>query len=211
MKKAYALSIAMTFCTLWVFARAPATVLTVCLNDTFEQVKQASTFPVAAWSDDPSKDELGFGATWVREPAVIIRFRDPQFGFTLPPTTFAAIGYMHHRVDTITTSPMLIKVPFEEAMVEVSRLQGIFQAQGWQLEYDTTWFDLSPTGRIALHSNIRLGSQGFSKWVSLRAAGKYSMIFRLRCASECDSGLGHDRYLIDISISKDLRVGERQE
>jgi len=209
MRKIYALGIALAICILWMFRTPPATLLLVGLDDTFEQVKQASSFPVAASSDDPSEDELGFGATWVKEPAVIIRFNDPQFGFTLPPTTFAAIGYMHHRVDTITTSPMLKKVTFEQGMAEVARLQGIFREQGWQLENGTTWFDLSPGCRAALHSTIRLGSYGYGKWVSLRAAGKYSMIFRMRCASGCDSDIGFDRYLIDISIGHDSSMSNQ--
>ncbi|MTV41180.1 hypothetical protein [Duganella radicis] len=121
----------------------------------------------------------------------------------MPPTTFAAIGYMHNKVDTITTSPMLKKLPFERTMNEVAQLQGIFQEQGWQLENDATWFDLSPQGRADLRARIRLGNHGCCKWVSLRAPGKYSMIFRLRCVDDCDSKLGLDRYLIDISIGED--------
>jgi hypothetical protein len=206
MKRAHLLiATATAACALWTYLVPPfPTVLSVGLGHTFEQVAQSSSFSVVASSDIPPRDAVGFGATWVTRPAVIVRFDDPQFGFSLAPTTFAAIGYMHNKVDTITTSPMLKKLTFDSALIEVARLQNIFQSQGWQLDDDTTWFDLTPVGRVALHSNLRLSSTGYCKWVSLRVPQKYSMIFRMRCSERCDSSMGLDRYLIDISIGRDF-------
>jgi hypothetical protein len=74
----------------------------------------------------------------------------------------------------------------------------------WELDDGTTWFDLTPGGKEALHSSIRLASQGYKKEVSLRAPEKYSMTFRLRCVARCDSRLGLDRYLVDIGIAQDF-------
>jgi hypothetical protein len=211
MKRIYFTAIAVMTSTLcfYMMPLTPTT-LVVGLGHTFEQVARNSSYAVANSSDIPPKDDIGFGATWIKEPAVIIQFDDPTFGFNLAPTTFAAIGYMHNKVDTITTSPMLKKLPFERALTEVARLQKIFQTQGWQLDDDTTWFDLSPSGRAALHAEIRLGRYGYCKWVSLRAPGKYSMMFRMRCAGGCESRIGLDRYLIDISISKDYLANTTQ-
>jgi hypothetical protein len=200
-----AITIVAISCATWFYFHVPApTIISVRIGDTFEQVTRASSFPVVASSDIPTYDAVGYGATWVKKPAVIIRFDDPKYGFCLPPTTFAAIGYMHNRVDTIATSPMLSKLSYNQAIALVTSLQKQFMAGGWQLDDGTTWFDLTSEGREILHSKIRLGNQGYRKEVSLRAPEKYSMTFRLRCAARCDSQIGLDRYLIDIGIAEDF-------
>lgn len=192
-------------CVIWFYFYVPTpTTISVRIGDTFEQVARASNFPVMASSDIPTSDEVGSGSTWVRKPSVIIHFNDPKYGFSLPPTKFAAIGYMHNKVDTIATSPMLDQLSYDQALAVVVALQNQFIAGSWQLDDATTWFDLTPAGRNALHRNLRLGSQGYRKEVSLRAPEKYSMIFRLRCTTRCDSDLGLDRYLIDIGITQDF-------
>jgi hypothetical protein len=189
----------------WSYFRTPVpTTISIRIGDTFEQVARSSNFPVAASSNIPTHDVLGSGSTSVKEPAVIIRFNDPKYGFTLPPTTFAFIGYMHNKVDTIATSPMLSMQSYEQAVDVVARLQNQFISGGWELDDDTTWFDLTREGRLALHNDIRLGNQGYRKEVSLRAPEKYSMTFRLRCAARCDNHIGFDRYLIDIGIAQDF-------
>ena len=190
---------------MWFYFYVPApTTISVKIGDTFEQVAQASSFPVITSSDIPTYDEIGSGATWVRKPAVIIQFNDFKYGFSLPPTKFATIGYMHNKVDTIATSPMLDQLSYDQAIAVVVALQNQFIAGSWQLNDATTWFDITPAGMNALHRNLRLGSQGYRKEVSLRAPEKYSMVFRLRCTARCDSDLGLDRYLIDIGITQDF-------
>lgn len=192
-------------CVIWFYFHTPIpTTISVRIGDTFEQVARASSFPVMASSDKPTYDEVGSGATWVRKPAVIIQFNDPKYGFSLPPTTFATIGYMHNKVDTIATSPMLSQLSYDQALAVIVALQNQFIAGAWQLDDATTWFDLTPVGRNTLHRNLRLGSQGYRKEVSLRAPEKYAMIFRLRCTTRCESDLGLDRYLIDIGITQDF-------
>ena len=77
---------------IWWHSRPPEpTVLSFRLGQTFEQVVRNSTYPALENSNRPTDDPGGnkFGATWVTEPAVIIRFTDPKHGFTLPPTKFA--------------------------------------------------------------------------------------------------------------------------
>ncbi|TFW11636.1 hypothetical protein [Duganella callida] len=185
----------------WAYFRPPAvTEVSVAIGHSFEQVARNSSFPVASSSNLPSESKYGFGATWVTKPAVIIRFDDPKYGFTLPATTFAAIGYMDNKVDDITTSPMLTKLPFKQAFSELTRLQHIFQTKGWRLENNSAWFDVSADGATRLRAHLK--SEG-GRWISIGVPSKYSMYFGLHCASDCDSGIGLDRYLIDISIGKD--------
>lgn len=163
-----------------------------------------STFPVKAWSDAPEGDPDGFGITTIEEPAVIIKFNDSEHGFTLPATTFAGITYMDGKVSTIRTSPMLRKIPFSEAFDELARLQNQLKASGWRLNDDgTNWFDLTPTGRMRLHEHLRNGPNGQLSMVSLVVPEKYSLYLMIRCASRCDSSIGLDRYLIEISVGAD--------
>lgn len=188
----------------WAYFRPPtSTTISVRIGQRFDDVVNGSTFPVVAASKVPNNPS-GSGATWVKEPAVVIQFNDPRYGFTLPATTFAVIGYMNGKVDDISTSPMLSKVSFGQAVTTLDRLQRQFQARGWQPEFGTTWFDLTPRGRELLREQVRSISNGFMKTTMLVVPGKYEMIFRLWCAAECDSRIGLDRYLIDIGISADV-------
>lgn len=204
MKRRYLAMTALLGYALWIYVRIPAsTILSVRIGQTFDEVVSASTFPVLAASNIPNNPN-GSGATWVREPAVIIQFNDPKYGFTLPATTFAAIGYMEGKVDDISTSPMLNKVTFDQATRRLEILQRQFQAGGWRPEFNTNWFDLTPKGREQLHKHVRSGRNGFMKTTMLVVPGKYEMIFRLWCAARCDSQIGLDRYLIDIGVSADV-------
>lgn len=77
----------------WYSRTSEPTVLAFRLGHTFEQVAQNSTYPVKERSNLPADDpDNRFGATWVTEPAVVIRFTDPTHGFTLPPTKILSIN-----------------------------------------------------------------------------------------------------------------------
>jgi hypothetical protein len=204
-KKKYIVAFAVATYGLWRSLYIPdATVISVRIGQHFQEVVQTSSFPVMKNSNHPAEDEVGFGATWVKEPAVIIKFNDPRHGFTLPPTTFAAVGYMDNKVDTIATTPMLRKVAYNKAVKELADLQRQFQAGGWQLDNGSEWYDLSPAGRENLHDELRKLSNGYTETKELVVPQKYSMIFRIRCADNCDSRIGRDRYLIDIGLAHDF-------
>jgi hypothetical protein len=187
----------------WRCCSAPTpTTLSLRIGQTFEEVVAASSFPVMAESDRPADNPDGSGATWVSKPAVIIQFNDPKYGFTAPPTTFAAIGYIDNRVSSIATSPILQTLPFEEAVAIIEFLQKQFMAGGWELVDDTTWFDLSLKNREVLHQIVRNEETGQQKVVGLIAPKKYSLTFRLICVDRCDSRLGLDSYLINVGVRR---------
>lgn len=134
---------------MWWHYRAPEpTVLSFRIGETFEEVAHNSSYPVMERSNRPADDpgENRFGATWITEPAVIIRFNDPQHGFTLPPTKFAALTYSENKVASLATSPMLEKLPFDEAVAVLENLQNQFRTGGWEpwTVDDSRWFDLTP-------------------------------------------------------------------
>lgn len=188
----------------WWHAPAPEpTVLSFRPGQTFEEVAKNSTYPVATQSNLPSESDTGWGATWVTEPAVILRFDDPRHGFILPPTKFAALSYQRNVVATLATSPMLDKLPFNEAVAVLANLQGQFKAGGWEpwADDDSTWFDLSAEGRKRLYA--RMFEPGYMQTTSLRVPGMYGMIFRFKCAEGCWTREPPYLFLIDVGISRD--------
>lgn len=180
------------------------TILAFRVGQPFEEVVRHSTFPVMARSNLPADDSRGFGATWVQEPAVIICFDDPEHGFILPPTKFAALTYTHNTAAVLSTSPMLEKLPFDEAVAVLENLQNQFKAGGWQpWEVDgSVWFDLSPGGKQRLYA--RMLEPGYMQTAVLRVPKKYGMIFRFWCAEGCWTREPPYRFLIDLGVSEDL-------
>jgi hypothetical protein len=191
----------------WYFFDTPGpTVLSFRIGETFEEVVKNSTYPVLKRSNHPSDDpdKSGqFGATWVTEPAVIIHFNDPQHGFTLPPTKFAALSYSHNKVSTLATSPMLDRLTFDEAVAVLENLQYQFKKGGWEpwTGNESKWFDFTPEGKRRLYEAMFKG--GGMESTELRVPNKYAMTFRLWCAAKCATREPPYLFLIDIGISGD--------
>jgi len=183
---------------------APPTILSFRVGQSFEEVVKASTYPVMERSNLPSDTADLTGDTFVTEPAVVLCFNDPQHGFTLPPTKFAFVGYMHNVVDTVSTSPMLDKLPFDQAVAVLEDLQNQFKAGGWEpwAKDGSTWFDLTPEGKKQLYK--RMFEPGYSQSAELRIPKKYGMTFRLKCTDGCWPGEQPPYlFLIDVGVSYD--------
>jgi hypothetical protein len=179
---------------------APTTTLSVRIGESYEDVVQGSTFPVVKKSDAPD-EKHDYGSTWISAPSVVIVFNDPQHGFTLPPTKFGAIGYDERKVSTITTSPMLEALPFDEAIALVNRLQADFRRGGWEPiersgERPPAWFDTSSPAGLA---ELRRGSTR-----ELVVPHKYMMYLNFKCWDKC-SPVPNEKsvYLIDVSMGAD--------
>ncbi|MFC4930333.1 hypothetical protein [Massilia sp. GCM10023247] len=130
-----ALFAGLVLAAVWWHSRTPEpTVLAFRLGQTFAQVARDSTYPVMERSNKPAEDpgDHKFGAVRVSEPAVIIRFTDPKHGFTLPPTKFAALTFSENQAVSLSTSPMLDPLPFDEAVAILENLQNQFKAGGWE-------------------------------------------------------------------------------
>ncbi|BDT57853.1 hypothetical protein MasN3_13470 [Massilia varians] len=155
-------------------------------------------------SNHPSETTSLTGDTIVKEPAVILCFNDPQHGFILPPTKFAFVGYLHNVVDTVSTSPMLDKLPFDQAVAILENLQNQFKAGGWEPWADngSKWFDLTPEGKKRLYQ--RIFEPGYSQSAELRVPKKYGMTFRLKCTDGCwpDEKPPY-LFLVDVGLSMD--------
>jgi hypothetical protein len=210
MKRRYrvaAVLAALTAAAIWWNSRPPEpTILAFRLGQTFEQVVRDSSYAALERSNRPAEDpgEHKFGAIWVTEPAVIIRFTDPKHGFTLPPTKFAALTFSENQAVSLATSPMLDPLPFDEAVAILENLQNQFKAGGWEPWEvdDSAWFDLTPEGKKRLYA--RMFERGYMESASLRVPKMYGMTFRLKCNEGCWTREPPYLFLIDIGIGGDV-------
>lgn len=193
----------------WWHSRMPEpTLLSFRPGQTFEEVVKNSTYPVLTKSTIPDSD-TGWGATWVTEPAVIVRLNDSEHGFVLPPTKFAALSFHRNVVGTLATSPMLDELPFDEAVVILENLQNQFKAGGWEpwANDDSVWFDLTPEGKKRLYA--RMFEPGYGQEASLRIPKLYGMVFRLKCTEGCWTREPPYKFLIDVGVGRDVFGSEK--
>jgi len=198
-------SAAAVFATAFTMIPPKPTVLVARIGMSYDEVVNRSSYPALAHGLPPT-GESGFGTIDVRKPAVIIKYDDPQHGFELPPTKFAALTFGDSTLETISTSPMLEARRFPEAVELLAQLQSVFRAGGWApwQGNQSVWFDLSPAGRTALHAQLmRYG--GAEQWLVLphRHVG---MIFRIKCVDDCDDE-DDARFLIDVGLGKEVGDG----
>jgi hypothetical protein len=185
----------------------PATTLSVNIGDSYEHVIESSTYVIRDHSMAPDGKD-GFGAVWIDTPAVQVRFSDPLHGFTLPPTKFAMVTLLEYKVTTITTSPMLDPLPFNEAIALLNRLQADFKKAGWEPiersgERPPTWFDTQTAMGLA---ELRTGNTR-----ELVVGDKYRMYFNFKCWDECyPEPNAKSVYLIDVSIG-DMLVSRKKQ
>jgi len=179
------------------------TVISAHIGKTYEGVVRDSTFPIKAKtvtypSEPPEPDSV-----WIRG-SVIVKFDDPEHGFTLPPTKFGLVGFNGWKVTTITTSPMLETLPFDQLIPLLDNIQEMLKSSGWIAEYGDerhSWFKVeSESDRSALQSLL------FDQAVSaaLLIPHKYGMSLIVKCYARCaERDPNTARYLIDVSVGRD--------
>ena len=179
------------------------TVISAHIGKTYEGVVRDSTFPIKAKtvtypSEPPEPDSV-----WIRG-SVIVKFDDPEHGFTLPPTKFGLVGFNGWKVTTITTSPMLETLPFDQLIPLLDHVQEMLKSSGWIAEYGDerhSWFKVeSESDRSALQSLL------FDQAVSatLLIPHKYGMSLIVKCYARCaERDPNTARYLIDVSVGRD--------
>lgn len=193
----------------WWLDEPDPTLLSLRIGQHYDEVVKGSTYPVVNGYGNPHDNENGAGWTFIDKPAVVIEFNDPQHGFRLPPTKFASVGYEREMVRSLTTSPMLEALPFEETIGIVERLQAQFKRGGWTpWRYDgSEWFDLSPAGRRRLSQQL---AADYSVINTLHVPERYSMSMTIKCARDCDDTQDAARFLIDIGIISDIDMPDRR-
>lgn len=179
------------------------TVISAHIGKTYDGVVRDSTFPIKAktviYPSEPSEPD----SVWIRG-SVIVKFDDPEHGFTLPPTKFGLVGFNGWKVTTITTSPMLETLPFDQLIPLLDNIQEMLKSSGWIAEYGDerhSWFKVeSESDRSALQSLL------FDQAVSaaLLIPHKYGMSLIVKCYARCaERDPNTARYLIDVSVGRD--------
>ena len=192
-------------CLLIYITRDPktTTVISAHIGKPYERVARDSTFPIKTKtviypSDPPEPDSV-----WLRG-SVIVKFDDPEHGFTLPPTKFGLVSFSDWKVVTITTSPMLETLPFDQLIPLLDHIQQMLKKSGWMPEFEGerhSWFKIeSEADRNALQSLL------FKQAVTaaLLVPRKYGMSLIVKCYARCDERDPNTaRYLIDVSVGRD--------
>ncbi|MGF6126161.1 hypothetical protein QF019_001369 [Pseudomonas frederiksbergensis] len=183
------------------FGRGPEQI-SFHIGKSFDNVVRDSTFPVkdetAIYPSDPPHPS----STWISTP-VVINFDDKQHGFTLPATQFGAIGWSEFKAITLTTSPMMETVPFEQAVKLLDELQQMFKRAGWAPEsaQGNDWLKTETE-----EDKVRLQAKLFEQLdgVILLIPHKYSLILHIKCYVRCDERNPETaKYLIDVGLGKD--------
>jgi hypothetical protein len=177
-------------------------VLSVHVGKPYEEVVRDSTFSVHAKTAVYPSEPPHPSSTWISSP-VVIRFDDPQYGFTLPPTKFGAVTYNKSKVATITTSPMLETLAFEDLSPLLDKMQIMLKAAGWTPRDANSHAWLETTNeadRNALQSKL------FDQVVIvlLLIPHKYTLALNVKCYARCDERNPKTaKYLIDVSVGSD--------
>lgn len=182
------------------------TILSFRVGASFQEVVDASTYPVMEHAIAPSADGVYPGDIFVTEPAVILHFNDPRHGFILPPTKFALLGFEKHGLSTASTSPMLKALPFDQTVAILENLQNQFKAGGWEpwKGDNSKWFDLTPEGKKRLYA--QMFGPGYAGEARLRVPYKYNMTFRIKCTHGCGPRQPPYLFLIDVGVGTDLHA-----
>jgi len=185
----------------WRAAHPTPTVLSLRLDQHFDEVVKKSTYPVRAKGNSlaPSEEFSGSGNIWVTKPAVILKYDDPKNGFTLPPTKFAGVAFMQYRVVTVRTSPMLETLPFHEVLHVLESVQKTFQNAGWEPwpGDNSKWYDFSPEGRKKLQADL---FRYFGASTTLVVPKRNMEIrYNISCMDECED-VDRARFLITLGI-----------
>jgi len=180
----------------------PVDIISVHIGKPYVNVERDSTFSVKAKTAVYPSDPPEVDSTWISSP-VVVKFDDPQYGFTLPPTKFGAVGYRKAKVSTITTSPMLETVSFDQLVPLIEQLQATLKEAGWQPRdrEDNAWLSVdNEADRSALQKLL------FDQvvLVMLLVPHKYGLALNVKCYARCDERDPKTaKYLIDVSVGKD--------
>ncbi|WP_223518921.1 hypothetical protein [Pseudomonas sp. GL-B-19] len=180
----------------------PMDFLVIHIGKPYESVVRDSTFPVlrktAIYPSEPPHPS----STWISTP-VIFTFDDKQHGFTLPATKFGAIGWSDFKAITLTTSPMLETLLFDQLIVVLDQLQNQLKNAGWIL-----WSaDRNPWVKTATEADKRaLQAELFDHVMVtvLLVPHRYSLALNVKCYARCDERDPKTaKYLIDVSVGAD--------
>lgn len=101
--------------------------MVLVIGEPYEKMRKQSSAKIAA----AIPDEIWYNQ--IDEPAAILRFNDPQFGFITPPAKFLTVSYSRGKIATVRMSPQIDTLNLDEALKVVLNLQEQLQRRGWFL------------------------------------------------------------------------------
>ncbi|KDD66931.1 hypothetical protein V466_21775 [Pseudomonas mandelii PD30] len=176
--------------------------ISVHVGKPYEDVVRDSTFSVKAETAIYPSEPPEVDSTWISSP-VVVQFDDPQHGFTLPPTKFGAVGYDKGKVSTLTTSPMLETLSFDQLIPLLIHLQEMLKSSGW-IPRDNerhAWLSFNDAVERSDFQNLLFDQVVV---VMLLVPQKYSLALNVKCYARCDERNPKTaKYLIDVSVGAD--------
>ncbi|MDI2592967.1 hypothetical protein POF45_16240 [Pseudomonas sp. 681] len=186
----------------------PIDILILHIGKPYSTVAKDSTFSVegntAIYPGDPNDatNPPHPSSTWISSPT-IIEFDDPVYGFRLPPTIFGAVTYDNLKVLSMTTSPMIKTLPFENAVEQLAELQSTLQTRHWLLQpvEENDWFKIETAAdRERLQAKLFDQADG----IDLYVPEKYNLMLLIKCYARCNERDPKTaKYLIDVSVGRD--------
>jgi len=177
-------------------------ILSAHIGKSYNDTVKDSTFSVSSNTAFYPSTPPHPSSTWISEP-VIVHFDDPDHGFTLPATKFGALGFDEGKVSTMTTSPMLETLPFDQLIPLINKVQGMLKESGWvpRNPENNSWLSVgSEIEKTALQRLL------FDQVVvvMLLIPHKYSLALNVKCYARCNERDPKTaKYLIDVSVGKD--------
>ncbi|WP_124950177.1 hypothetical protein [Sulfuriferula thiophila] len=182
----------------WLFSIAHASTPEVVLviGEPYEQMRKHSSaslppvIPGHVWGGD------------VEKPA-ILRFNDPQFGFTTPPAKFLAVSHDEQgRVATVRMSPQVDTLTLDEALKVVLGLQEQLRRGGWKVLSVRGNGDAPYIDTPEVREKIKQGKPYQAYW---DADKKYGVSYWIARFAD-DKRPKEERYLITLTIGRSWRV-----
>jgi hypothetical protein len=175
------------WCGIYMLAR-PGDYVALTIGEPYEQVRQQShsTLPIA-------ETRANWGGV-INRPT-ILRFTDPQYGFSTPAAKFMMVSYDERgKVSGVTLSPQVETLPLDGTMVIVNDLQRQLKQGGWkQIRVaDDPPIDNTPATR----ARIRACTAPTAYW---QAVDKYQIGLNIRCFRSEDHP-NDERYLITLDL-----------
>ena len=161
----------------------------LAIGEPYEQMRKQSSAKIASALPD---------VHWysqIDEPAAILRFIDPQFGFVTPPAKFLTVSYNQGKIEGVRMSPQVDTLTLDEALKVVLNLQEQLRQGGWFLvRMDHPAYRDTPEIRL----EIRDGKAWQSFWNAEKKYGVSLFIQRF----QDDKRPNEERYLIHLDIGR---------
>ncbi|WP_084515383.1 hypothetical protein [Burkholderia sp. WSM2230] len=166
----------------------PADEVMLMLGEPYEQVRKhsRSTLP-------PVQAGISWMGALTRPGR--LRFSDPQYGFTTPPSRFFSVRYDEEgKVEGVILSPQTEALPLDESLAIVMNLQDQLRRAGWTAFQASRWRPMADTAEF--RRSIRNCDDPTSYW---NGGAAYQIGLDIRCfRPEAEN---KERFLVTLDLT----------